>query len=106
MSTVLETIADIIESQPVLGHWPHMRAEADVKYLRGVSRILEGYLTKPNQPTLETPPHAMTDSIDVPWSGQETEVCTCRDVLVMDGVCTQCKRPIRYTPKTNGKPDV
>jgi hypothetical protein len=30
------------------------------------------------------------------------QLCTCRDVLAADGVCTQCKKPIRFMVKTKG----
>jgi hypothetical protein len=33
---ILENIARTIESHPVLGHWPHMRAKADADYLRSL----------------------------------------------------------------------
>jgi hypothetical protein len=36
--TILELIAETIEHQPVLGHWPHMRAQADAEYLRDISK--------------------------------------------------------------------
>lgn len=45
---ILESIADTIETRPVLGHWPHMRAGADADYLRGVAAEIavanEGWL--------------------------------------------------------------
>jgi hypothetical protein len=40
--TILELIADAIESRPVLGHWPHMRAQADAEYLREISKQWTG----------------------------------------------------------------
>lgn len=36
--TILDLIAETIEKQPVLGHWPHMRAQADSEYLRELSK--------------------------------------------------------------------
>jgi hypothetical protein len=41
-TTILELIADTIESRPVLGHWPHMRAQADAEYLREISKQWTG----------------------------------------------------------------
>jgi hypothetical protein len=38
---ILELIADTIESRPVLGHWPHMRAKPDADYLRAVAKERE-----------------------------------------------------------------
>lgn len=38
VKTILELIAKTIESRPVFGHWPHMRAHADVEYLREISK--------------------------------------------------------------------
>lgn len=38
--SILEEIAATIESQPVLGHWPTMRAAADANYLRLLANAL------------------------------------------------------------------
>lgn len=34
-----EEIAKTIESRPVLGHWPHMRAELDANYVRELEAL-------------------------------------------------------------------
>lgn len=67
-------------------------SNADVDRVYGAAAVKRAYYET------HEPPHCPTCDCGVPDG-----ICTCRDVLVVNGRCTQCRRPIRASEKASGE---